>query len=87
MKGNPIVRPLRLRMLKLEDIEIQRGRAVGGDFMTVMHKPTGITRGKGPPLPRPGKAEHELLREIEDELIQKGLTQHILPDRKSKNLT
>lgn len=71
-------------MLKLEDIEVQVGRAVGGDFMNVVHKPTGIHRGIGPPLPKPGKAKHELLREIEAELIQKGLTQHILPERKSK---
>ena len=69
-------------MLKLEDIEVQVGRAVGGDFMSVVHKPTGIRRGVGPPLPKPGKAKHEMLREIEAELIQKGLTQHILPDRR-----
>jgi len=36
-------------MLKPEDIEIQVGRAVGGDFMNVVHKPTGICRGIGPP--------------------------------------
>ena len=47
--------------------------------MKVLHKPTGICRGKGPPLPKPGKAQHEMFREIEAELIQKGLTQHILP--------
>ncbi len=71
-------------MLKLEDIEIHVGRAVGGDFMNVVHKPTGISRAKGPPLPKPGKAKHEMLREIEAELIQRGLTQPILPDRRSK---
>ena len=71
-------------MLKLEDIEIQMGRGVGGDFMWVVHKPTGIRRGQGPPLPKPGKAKHEMLREIEAELIQKGLTQHILPEGRAK---
>jgi hypothetical protein len=71
-------------MIKPQDIEIQVGRAVGGDFMTVMHKPTGIRRGAGPPLPKLGKAQHEMIREIEAELIQKGLTQHLLPDRRSK---
>ena len=62
-------------MLKPQDIEIQVGRAVRGDFMKVLHKPTGISRGKGPPLPKPGKAQHEMLREIEAELLEKGLTQ------------
>jgi hypothetical protein len=71
-------------MLKPQDIEIQVGRAVGGDFMKVVHKPTGISRGKGPPLPKPGKAQHEMLHEIEAELIQRGLTQHLLPDRSPK---
>ena len=71
-------------MIKPQDIEIQVGRAVGGDFMTVVHKPTGIRRGAGPPLPKPGKAQHKMIREIEAELIQKGLTQHLLLDRRSK---
>jgi hypothetical protein len=69
-------------MLKNEDLEIQVGRAAGGDFIKVVHKPTGIARGKGPPLPKPGTARQELLREIEAELIQRGLMQHILPDGK-----
>lgn len=64
-------------MLKFEDIEVQIGRAAGGDFMSVIHKPTGIRRGVGPPLSKPGSAKHAMLREIEAELIQKGLTQHI----------
>lgn len=68
-------------MLKPEDIEIQLGRAAGSDFIWVVHKPTGIRRGKGPPLPNSNTARRELLREIEAELIQKGLTQHILPSR------
>ena len=71
-------------MLKPQDIEIQVGRAVGGDFMKIVHKPTGICRDKGPPLPKLEKAQREMLREIEVELIQKGLTQHILPDRRTK---
>ena len=71
-------------MIKSEDIEIETGRGVGGDYMRVVHKPTGISRGKGPPLPKPGKARHEMIREIEAELIEKGLTQYLLPDRKPK---
>jgi hypothetical protein len=71
-------------MLKPEDIEIQVGRGQGGDFMWVIHKPTGIKRGQGPPLPKPDKARRELLREIEAEVVKRGLTQYVLPDRKSK---
>ncbi len=67
-------------MLKLEDLEVQVGRAVDGDFMKVVHKPTGIFRSKGPPLHAPGKSKHELLREIEAELIQRGLSQYLVPD-------
>jgi hypothetical protein len=69
-------------MLKSEDIEISVGRAVGGDFINVVHKPTQISRGKGPPLRNPGKARRELLREIEAELVERGLTQYIQPDAK-----
>ena len=67
-------------MLKPQDIEIEVGRAVGGDFMRVVHKPSGIWRCKGPPLPKRDKEPHEMLGEIEAELAQKGLTQYILPD-------
>lgn len=65
-------------MLKPQDIEIMVGRAQGGDFMKVLHKPTGISRGKGPPLSKPAKARQEMIREIEAEIIQRGLTQHLL---------
>jgi hypothetical protein len=71
-------------MLKSEDIVIEVGRAVGGDCMKVTHKPTGISRGQGPPLPKPGKAKHNMLREIEAELMERGLTQHIIPERTFK---
>jgi hypothetical protein len=54
---------------------------VGGDFISVLHKPTGIHRRKGPPLPNSNTAARELVGEIEAELFQKGLTQHILPSR------
>ena len=71
-------------MLKPDEIEIQVGRAVGGDFMKLVHKPTGIFRGEGPPLRCPGKSKQQLLRDIEAELIQRGLHQYVLPDRRSK---
>jgi hypothetical protein len=71
-------------MLKSKDIEITRGRGIGGDSIIILHKPTGIRRGKGPPLTKEGKTQQEMIREIETELIQRGLTQYILPDRKPK---
>jgi hypothetical protein len=68
-------------MLKAEDLRIDVGRAVGGDFMKITHLPTGISRGKGPPLGS-GEAVHEFrrqaLQEIEAELREKGLTQYLL---------
>lgn len=47
--------------------------------MIVTHKPTGIRRSVGPPVLKPGKAQREMLREIEDELFERGLTQYIRP--------
>jgi hypothetical protein len=70
-------------MLKPEDIEIQVGRAEGGDFICIIHKPTGIKRGQGPPLPRPGKARREPVAQIEAELVKQGLTQYLLPSKKA----
>ena len=65
-------------LLKPDDVEIQVGRAQGGDFMRIVHKPTGISRAKGPPLPKPGKARQEMLQEIVAELVQRGFVQHLL---------
>ena len=75
-------RPRPYPRLKAEDIRIDVGRAVGGDFMKVTHLPTGIARGKGPPLGS-AKAMHEFrrqaLREIESEIRRKGMSQYLLP--------
>ena len=75
-------------MLKDEEIMIERGRGIGGAFMRITHVPTGISRGKGPPLGS-GKAVHEFrrqaLQEIEAELREKGMTGHLLPDRTESN--
>jgi hypothetical protein len=68
-------------MLKPQDIEIEVGRAAGGDFMKIVHRPTGISRSVGPPLPTPGKSRQQMIREIEAELIERGLTQHLLPNK------
>jgi len=76
-------------MLKDEDIEIQVGRATatGGDFIKIVHKPTGICRGKGPPLVKISKLTRELLREIEAELATRGLTQYIVANGSAKKKT
>jgi hypothetical protein len=71
-------------MIKPQDIEIEIGLTQGGDSMRVLHKPTGIWRIQGPPMLKPGKMQREMLRGIEAELIQKGLTQHLLPRRVRK---
>ena len=71
-------------MLKHEDIEVQVGRGVGGDFMKVVHKPTGIFRAEGPPLRKPGRSKYQFLRAIEAELIERGLTQYVVAGGRSK---
>ncbi len=67
-------------MLKDEEIRIEIGRAVGGDCMKIIHLPTGICRGKGPPIGS-GREVHEFrrraLREIERELREKGLVEYL----------
>jgi len=63
-------------LLKPEDVEIAIARVGGGqDALIVMHKPTGIRRSKGPP--QAWKFKHEMLREIQAELLERGLTQYI----------
>jgi hypothetical protein len=67
-------------MLRVNDIVVHVGRAVGGDFIEIEHLPTGIKRHQLPPL---GNADTQkrikarFLAEIEAELIAKGLTQYI----------
>jgi hypothetical protein len=65
-------------MLKPQDIEITVFHGPDGDSMKILHKPTGIFRATKPPMNTPGKLKHQPLREIEAELIQRGLTQHLL---------
>jgi hypothetical protein len=65
-------------MLKPQDIIIEVFTGADGDSMKITHMPTGIYRAQGPPMNKPGKTQHELLREIEGELMRRGLTQHIL---------
>lgn len=73
--------PLRIRLSKPDDIIIEIFMGPGGDSMTITHKPTGIRRGAQPPLAKPGKTRYNLLREIEAELIVRGLTQYLLPEK------
>jgi hypothetical protein len=66
-------------MLRQEDILMEIGRCEGGSFVRVVHTPTGISRRRGPLR---GANVHELLQvwlqEIENELRQLGLVQHII---------
>ena len=68
-------------MLREEDIRTDVGRCVGGSFLRVIHIPTGISRCK---RPLRGANQRELvygwLREIEAELLERGLTEHIVAD-------
>jgi hypothetical protein len=69
-------------MLRDEDIQIDVGRADhGGNFMRLTHLPTGLTRVHPGPLREFNR--HDLVEswlcEIESELQQKGLVQHIVP--------
>jgi hypothetical protein len=64
-------------MLKLEEIQLDIGRAVGGDWLRITHKPTGIDRVKMPPLGDTKKVRQQMMLEIEAELLKKNLTQYI----------
>ena len=58
--------------------------------MRIIHLPTGISRGKGPPLGS-GNSVHafrrQALQEMEEELRNKGLYEHLLPNSQSQTLT
>jgi hypothetical protein len=71
-------------MLRTQDIIVRVGRGVGGDFMEIEHVPTGIKRHHHPPLGGPAvqkEARSRFLREIEAELVVKGLTQYVDYDK------
>jgi hypothetical protein len=67
-------------MLRAEDLELQQGRTShGGDFLRLVHVPTGIARLHPGPL---GGVDQDALVstwmvEIEVELRAKGLTQYV----------
>jgi hypothetical protein len=65
-------------MLKPQDVEITVFHGPDGDSMKVLHKPTGIFRAFKSPMSSPGKSKRQAVREIEAELKELGLTQHLL---------
>ena len=70
-------------MIYPEQLKIDVGRAVGGDFIRVTHLPTNISKTQLPPLN--DKCEYfkaKLITEIENELINKGLTEYICENKK-----
>jgi hypothetical protein len=71
-------------MLKPQDILVRVYRRRDGDSMEVIHTPTGIARVSQPPLNTPGRTRREMLREIEEELRERGLTEHLLPEPSRK---
>jgi hypothetical protein len=75
-------------MLREEDLRVELGRAdQGGDFLRLVHVPSGIQRNH--PGPLQGLNQHKLMQrwrsEIEAELCERGLTQHLIPDYRSKS--
>jgi hypothetical protein len=68
-------------MLKPEEIRVDTGRCVGGTFIRVVHVPTGISKEQAPIGGRSGgEVVRQFSREIESELVARGLTQYIVPD-------
>ncbi len=76
-----------MKMLREEELQCEIGRYVGGSFIRVLHIPTGISRVKGPFGGESARSiEERFLREIEEELVAKGLTQYIVPSyRRSRH--
>lgn len=70
-------------MLRQEDLQIEVGRCVGGSFIRITHVPTGVSRMKGPSAGESSYSiEKRFLDEIEQELVAKGLTQHIVAKKR-----
>lgn len=72
-------------MLRDDELRIDVGRCIGGSFIRVTHVPTGLTRRKGPLDGEPSHSiKKRFLKEIEQELITKGLTQYIIADYRKR---
>ena len=69
-------------MMKPEEIQVDVGRCVGGSFVRVTHLPTGISRYRGPLKGISGTdIAKQFCREIEDELVERGLAKHLASDK------
>jgi hypothetical protein len=68
-------------MLRQEDLQVSIGRcAGGGNFVYILHLPTGISRQKGPLVGESYTViKNRFLREIEQELVANGMPQYIVP--------
>lgn len=73
-------------VLREEDIREDIGRCediargIAGMFIRITHVPTGISRTKAPLADESTRAIRvRLLKEIEEELISNGLSEHIVP--------
>jgi hypothetical protein len=78
-------------MLREEDVREDVGSCVdnvtgiGGTFLRIVHLPTGINRVKGPLLGESAyHVRQRFLKEIEEELIAKGLNSHLVPEYGTK---
>jgi hypothetical protein len=73
-------------MLRDDELRQDIGRCDGGSFCRLVHVPTGITRVSGPLR---GAKLHETIKawrkEIEGELIERGLVQYVLPTPESRD--
>jgi hypothetical protein len=67
-------------VLREEDLCQDVGRCVGGTFLRVTHLPSGISRTKGPlGGEKMWAVRKRFLREIEQELVERGLFHHVVP--------
>ena len=73
-------------MLREEDVRIDIGRAAEGSFFRVTHIPTGVSRLQIGPLTsaRQHELQRQWLAEIEAELRERGLDEHIIPEYRVK---
>lgn len=65
-------------MIYPEQLKIDTGRSVGGDFIRVTHLPTNITITQNPPLINNHDFyKNKLISEIEKVLVDRGPTEYI----------
>ena len=73
-------------MLRQEEIRVEVGRCVGGTFLRVTHIPSGATRHKAPLAGESSRAiTGRFLREIEEELVERGLSHDLVPEYRKKH--